>query len=377
MQFRDLKAQYDVLKQQIDEGVLEVINSSAFIIGKPVYELESELAAYVGRKHCVTCGNGTDALQLSHMIWNIGSGDAVFVPDFTYFATAGSAAILGASPIFVDIDPDTFNMSPESLEYQIKKTIKEDRLVPKAIVPVDLFGQPADYTKIVPIADKYGLRILEDAAQGFGGKINEKRAGSFGDLSATSFFPAKPLGCYGDGGAVFTDDDEIDARLRSLRAQGKSPTDKYDNREIGINSRLDTIQAAVLLPKLRAFAAYELENVNKVAKWYTQRLEGYFKTPTVPEGFVSSWAQYTILLDEKDDRSAIQSTLKSIGIPTMVYYPRGMHMQEAFKEMNLPDEMYPNTTFATKHCLSLPMHPYLSEETVECICTELKKASGR
>lgn len=377
MQFRDLKVQYDVLKPQIDAGIGEVIESSAFIIGKKVNELESELASYVGRKHCVTCGNGTDALQLAHMIWGTGSGDAVFVPDFTYFATAGSAAILGATPIFVDIDLDTFNMSPESLEYQIEKVIKEGKLTPRAIVPVDLFGQPADYSKIVPIANKYGLKILEDAAQGFGGNINGKRCGSFGDLSATSFFPAKPLGCYGDGGAIFTDDDEIDARLRSLRAQGKSPTDKYDNREIGINSRLDTLQAAILLPKLKAFAEYELDGVNKAAKWYTQRLKGYFKTPTVLDGFLSSWAQYTILLGENDDRAAIQSALKAKGIPTMVYYPRGMHMQEAFKEMNLPDELYPNTTYATKHCLSLPMHPYLSEETVECVCEELKKAAGK
>jgi len=253
MQFRDLGAQYRVLKEKIDEQIQSVINSSAFILGKPVGELEEKLAAYVGRKHCVSCGNGTDALQLSLMIWGIGQGDAVFTSDFTYFASAGTSSILGATPVLVDIDLATFNMDPEALEFQIQRVMAEGKLRPKAIIPVDLFGQPADYDRIIPIAKRYGLKVLEDAAQGFGGDIRGKRAGSFGELSATSFFPAKPLGCYGDGGAVFTDDDEVDARLRSLRAQGKSPTDKYDNREIGMNSRLDTIQAAILIPKFKAF----------------------------------------------------------------------------------------------------------------------------
>ena len=216
--------------------------------------------------------------------------------------------------------------------------------------------------------------MLEDAAQGFGGAIRGKRAGSFGDLPATSFFPAKPLGCYGDGGAIFTDDDEIDARLRSLRAQGKSPTDKYDNREIGINSRLDTIQAAILLPKFRAFAAYEVEAVNRVADWYTGRLKDHYVTPTVLEGFVSSWAQYTILTKDSAERASVQSRLKAHGIPSMIYYPRGLHQQEAYKWMKLDDMMYPNTLEATRRCLSLPMHPYLTEDDVEAVCRTMLEA---
>ncbi len=365
MQFRDLKAQYQALKPEIDAGISAVIESSAFILGKPVTELENKLAEYVGRKHCVGCANGTDALQLALMIWGIGPGDAVFTSDFTYFASAGSSSILGATAVLVDIDLATFNMDPDALETQIKRVLTEGKLTPKAIVPVDLFGLPADYDRILPIAEKYGLKVLEDAAQGFGGNLRGKRAGSFGDISTTSFFPAKPLGCYGDGGAVFTDDDEVDARLRSLRAQGKSPTDKYDNREIGMNSRLDTMQAAILLPKFKAFAEYELDAVNRVAGWYTERLKDRFVTPVVPEGYYSSWAQYTILMEARAARDAMQKQLKEKGIPSMVYYPRGLHQQEAYRWMKLPDEWYPKTMEATNRVLSLPMHPYMKEEMVD------------
>ena len=371
MQFRDLKAQYKALKSEIDEGIQSVIDSSAFILGKPVTELENKLAEYVGRKHCIACGNGTDALQLALMIWGIGPGDAVFTSDFTYFASAGTSSILGATPILVDIDLNIFNMSPEALEIQIKRVLDEGKLTPKVIVPVDLFGQPADYDKILPIAKKYGLKVLEDGAQGFGGNIRGKLACSFGDISTTSFFPAKPLGCYGDGGAVFTDEDEIDARLRSLRAQGKSPVDKYDNREIGMNSRLDTLQAAILIPKFKAFVEHEIDDVNRIAGWYSERLKERFVTPIVLPGFVSSWAQYTILLKDKESRDAMQVKLKENGIPSMIYYPRGLHQQEAYKWMNLNDEIYPNTVEATKRCLSLPMHPYLSEADVDMICKVL------
>ena len=371
MQFRDLKSQYSALKPEIDEAIQSVIDSSAFILGKPVTELENELANYVGRKHCVSCGNGTDALQLALMILGVGPGDAVFTSDFTYFASAGTSSILGATPVFVDIDLNTFNMSPDSLDYQIQRVINEGKLLPKVIIPVDLFGQPADYDQIIPIANKYGLKVLEDGAQGFGGNIRGKLACSFGDLSTTSFFPAKPLGCYGDGGAVFTDDDEINARLRSLRAQGKSPVDKYDNREIGINSRLDTLQAAILLPKFKAFVDYEIDNVNHVAESYTEQLKEKCVTPTVLPGFLSSWAQYTILLDDKDTRDALQIKLKENGIPSMIYYPRGLHQQEAYKWMNLSGEMYTNTIEATKRCLSLPMHPYLTDNEIDFICDKI------
>jgi len=371
MQFRDLGAQYKVLKPEIDAGIQAVIDSSAFILGKPVTELENKLADYVGRKHCVACANGTDALQLALMIWGVGPRDAVFTSDFTYFASAGSSSILGATPVLVDIDLTTFNMDPEALEKQIVRVLSEGKLIPKVIVPVDLFGQPADYDRILPIAKKYGLKVLEDGAQGFGGNIRGKMACSFGDISTTSFFPAKPLGCYGDGGAIFTDDDEVDARLRSMRAQGKSPVDKYDNREIGMNSRLDTIQAAVLLPKFKAFVEHEIDDVNKVAERYTERLKDKYVTPAVLEGFVSSWAQYTILLADREERDAMQRKLKDQGIPSMVYYPRGLHQQEAYRWMNLEDAMYPNTMEATNRVLSLPMHPYLAEEDVERICNVL------
>jgi dTDP-4-amino-4,6-dideoxygalactose transaminase len=367
MQFRDLGAQYQALKSEIDTEIQEVINSSAFILGEKVTELENKLAKYVGRTHCICCANGTDALQLALMAWGIGKGDAVFTSDFTFFASAGTASILGATPILVDIDLRTFNISPDALEAAIKRVLNEGKLTPKVIVPVDLFGLPADYTKIEAIAKKYNLKILEDGAQGFGGNIRGKRACSFGDMATTSFFPAKPLGCYGDGGAIFTDDNDIDATLRSLRAQGKSPVDKYDNRAIGMNSRLDTIQAAILLPKFKAFVDYELEAVNKVANWYTQRLKDKYITPYVPEGFYSSWAQYTLLLENEIQRDELQQKLKKNGIPSMVYYPRGLHQQQAYKWMNLTDELFPNTIKATQTVLSLPMHPYLDEETVDKI----------
>ena len=373
MQFRDLHKQYEQLKLEIDKSICDVIDSTAFILGKPVFELEKELADYVGRKHCVTCGNGTDALVLALKAYNIGQGDAVFTADFTYIASASCAELVGATSIFADIDLSTFNIDPVSLEKQIQRVISEGKLKPKAIVPVDLFGQPANYKELEKIAKKYGLVIVEDAAQGFGGMIGDKRACSFGDISCTSFFPAKPLGCYGDGGAIFTDDDKIAERLRSLRAGGKSPVDKYDNIEIGTNSRLDTIQAAILLPKFRAFRDYELKAVNDVANWYTKRLKDYVVTPTVLDGYLSSWAQYTILLKNKEERDMLQAKLKEKDIPSMIYYPRGMHQQQAFRNLNLRDEDYPNTVEATKRVLSLPMHPYMTEEDIEYICNTIKE----
>ena len=359
MQFRDLHAQYAALKPEIDAAIQSVIDSSAFILGKPVAELEDKLAAYVGRKHCVGVANGTEALQLALMAMDVGPGDAVFTSDFTYFASAGCASIIGATPVLVDIDLATFNMSPTALEKEIKRGLAEGKLMPKAIIPVDLFGLPADFTAILPIAEKYGLKVLEDAAQGFGGSINDKLACSFGDMSATSFFPAKPLGCYGDGGAIFTDSDEVDQRLRSLRASGKSPEDKYDNREVGMNSRLDTIQAAILLPKFKAFVDHELDDVNAAADRYTAALRDKVVVPTVPAGFRSSWAQYTVLLKDRATRDAAQKQLKEKGIPSMVYYPRGLHQQAAYRWMQLGNEHYPNTIEATNRVLSLPMHPYL------------------
>ena len=332
MQFRDLKAQYQALKSEIDQAVSQVITDSNFISGKQVTELEKSLAEYVGVKHCIACANGTDALTLALMAWGVNEGDAVFVPDFTFFSTGEVVSFEGALPVFVDVDKETFNMNPDSLEQAIKKTLAQGKAVPKAVIAVDLFGQPADYGRIRAITDKYGLKLLEDGAQGFGGSLNGKRACSFGDISTTSFFPAKPLGCYGDGGAVFTDDDLAADVIRSIRIHGKGEC-KYDNVRIGMNSRLDTIQAAVLQVKLKAFEQYELENVNAAAQEYTKLLKDVVKTPVVPEGYYSSWAQYTIQLKNQKVREGLQAYLKENGIPSMVYYPKPMHSQKAFEDV--------------------------------------------
>lgn len=364
MQFRDLKQQYQVLKNDIDAAMIKVATDCNFISGAQVAELEKELAHYVGVKHCITCANGTDALSIAMMAWGIKEGDAVFVPDFTFFSSGEIVSHCGATPIFVDVNKDTFNICTDSLETAIKKVLEEGKLTPKVIVVVDLFGLPADFSKVKGIADKYGLLVLEDGAQGFGGEINGKKACSFGDIATTSFFPAKPLGCYGDGGAIFTDDDEVAALIRSICVHGKG-TMKYDNVRIGLNSRLDTIQAAILAIKLKAFADYEVADVNKVAEKYTARLKDVVKTPVVPEGFLSSWAQYTIQLENRETRDALQAALKEKGIPTMVYYPKPMHTQKAFGL----DENYEfdcrNTTELCDTVLSLPMHPYLKDEEVE------------
>lgn len=367
MQFRDLKAQYLALKPQIDAAVQSVMEEANFILGKPVSELEAMLAEYTHRKHCITCASGSDALQLSLMAMGIGPGDAVFTSDFTYIASAGAVSVLGATVVFADIDKRTFNISPQALELAIQRVVNEGELTPKAIIPVDLFGLPADYAEIIPIAKKYGLKILEDGAQGFGGSIEEAPACSFGDISATSFFPAKPLGCYGDGGAIFVDDDALNERLRSLRAHGKSPFDKYDNLEIGINSRLDTIQAAILIPKFKAFVDYELDAVNKIAQYYDKRLSDAVVTPYIPCKYRSGRAQYTITLADENTRNRIRNTLTENKIPSMIYYPKGLHQQKAYESMKLSDELYPNTITAAKTVLSLPIHPYMCEEDTDII----------
>ena len=370
MQFRDLKKQYSVLKQDIDAAMMEVAASSAFIMGQPVKELEAGLAEYVGVKHCISCGNGTDALTLALKVWNIGAGDAVFVPDFTFFSSAEVISLEGATPVFVDVDGDTFNMDASDLERKIARTIEEGRLTPKVIITVDLFGLPANYPAIRKIADAHRLFILEDGAQGFGGMIGNKRACSFGDISTTSFFPAKPLGCYGDGGAVFTDNDEWAALADSYRVHGKGMF-KYDNVRIGMNSRLDTLQAAILKIKFKAFHEYELRDINKAAALYTGKLSGKVKTPVVPEGYYSSWAQYTIRLDSKEERDALQARLKEQGIPSMVYYPTPMHGQTAYKTLNVPDDCCPVARELCDTVLSLPIHPYITEEDIETVCSHI------
>ena len=372
MQFRDLSKQYQVLKNDIDIQIQNVLLQANYISGKQVTELEHQLAEYVGVKHCITCANGTDALSLALMAWNIGQGDAVFVPDFTFFSSGEVVSFEGATPIFVDVEENTFNMSPESLEKAIEEVLKERKLIPKVVVAVDLFGQPADYDRILPIVRKYGLKLLEDGAQGFGGDIRGKKACSFGDISTTSFFPAKPLGCYGDGGAIFTDDDNVAELLLSLRVHGKGE-DKYDNVRIGMNSRLDTLQAAILQVKLKAFCDYELKDVNGVAERYTQQLAGIVKTPIVQEGFLSSWAQYTILLEKKEQRDSLQEYLKQKGVPSMIYYRKPMHVQKAFSEDDCVKVDLSVTSSICNRVLSIPVHPYMQEEEQNVVINAIKE----
>ena len=375
MEFRDLKAQYQHLKSEIDEVVLNIMEGANFISGYQVSVLEKELAEYVGVKHCITCGNGTDALVLALMAWNVGKGDAVFVPDFTFFASAEAPAFLGATPVFVDVNERTFNISPDDLEAAIQEVMKEGKLVPKAIIAVDLFGQPAEYPRILEIAKKYNLLVLEDGAQGFGGKIGEQKACSFGDIATTSFFPAKPLGCYGDGGAIFTNHDEWAELIQSYRVHGKGK-DKYDNVRIGMNSRLDTIQAAILQIKLKAFQEYELDRVNKVADQYTELLKDKVVTPLILEGYYSSWAQYNILLKDKEERDKVQMDLKKRGIPTMIYYLKCMHEQEVFRNQCSRQEKIVHAKALTERILALPINLYSLECFEQEVANVLRKDRG-
>lgn len=374
MQFRDLGAQYLALKDDIDAGIARVLGHGRYIGGPEVAELEARLASFVGVKHCITCANGTDALQLALMAWGVGEGDAVFVPGFTFFASGEAPALLGATPVFVDVDERTFNLDAEKLEEAVRFVEEETSLVPKAIVAVDLFGLPADYPAIRGVCERRGMLLLEDGAQGFGGSIGGKAACSFGDVSTTSFFPAKPLGCYGDGGAVFTDSDEWADLIRSCAVHGKGSM-KYDNVRVGVNSRLDTVQAAVLLAKLDAFERRELDAVNGAAALYGEALAGSgLVLPEVPEGYRSSWAQYTVRLPEGLDRDALQARLKDRGVPTMVYYPKPMHEQRAFEGAHLCPDGCPTTKRLCETVLSLPMGPYLDRENVLAASTLLQRA---
>ncbi len=371
MEFRDLKTQYLENKKAIDTAIESVLLSSHFIGGEPVDQLEERLSDYVGVKHCITCANGTDALQLALMAWGIGTGDAVFVPDFTFFSSAEVIPWVGATPVFVDVEKDTFNISVRSLEEAILNVLKEGKLIPKVIVAVDLFGQPADFPGIKKIAQKYNMLVLEDGAQGFGGRIGNQRACSFGDISTTSFFPAKPLGCYGDGGAVFTDNDEWAELIRSYKVHGKG-TNKYDNVRIGLNSRLDTIQAAILLAKLDRFINWELDEVNRVANIYSEELKDVVNIPIVKERFYSSWAQYTIVLESKCQREKMQIKLKEKMIPSTVYYMKPLHRQKAFEKVC--DRMVCHVTEELSNkVLSLPIHPYMDEKTQQYIINQVKK----
>ena len=381
MQFRDLPRQYEVLKPQIDEAMIKVATSAHFIGGSQVKELEKALAEYVGVKHCITCANGTDAITIAMRAWGVGKGDAVFVPDFTFFSSGECPADEGATPIYVDVDKRTYNLDPVKLEEAVKEVIAEGKYKAKAVVAVDLFGLPADYPAIKAICDKYDLLLLEDGAQGFGGSINGKMTCSFGDISTTSFFPAKPLGCYGDGGAIFTDNDEWADLIHSICVHGKDtsnpndPNAKYNNIRLGKNSRLDTLQAAILLPKFKAFVDYELKDINEVASWYTEGLKDTeIVLPIIPEGFYSSWAQYTIQLPEGVDRKEVQAILKAADIPSMVYYAKPMHNQGAFEGTDSAVADCPVTEKLCSTVLSLPLDPYKTKEDIDLVVSEIKKA---
>ncbi len=371
MQFRDLKTQYIVLKDEMDKAILDVVASSAYVMGPKIKEMETAFAEYVGTKHCVACNSGTDALLLALKVWDVKAGDAVFVPSFTFFASAEVIAMQGATPVFVDVDKDTFNMDVTDLERKIEQTLKAGKLKPRVIIAVDLFGLPADFNAIRKVADKYGLNVLEDGAQGFGGRFGDRKACTFGDISTTSFFPAKPVGCYGDGGAVFTDNDAWAELIESYHIHGKG-SDRYDNIRIGMNSRMDSVQAAILLVKLKAFKDYELEDINKVAARYTMKLKDVVKTPIVPEGFYSSWAQYTLQVDNKEVRAGLQTALKALDIPTAVYYPIPMHRQTAFNYLNLEENHCPVSDQLADTVISLPIHPYLSESDQDVICDAVR-----
>lgn len=386
IEFRDLKRQYAQIKDEIDEQISNVIRGTHFISGQEVKALEKTLAEYTGRRHCISCANGTDAITIALLAAGVGPGDAVFVPDFTFFSSGECPATVGATPIFVDVRKDTYNIDTDSLPEAIDKVIAEGRLKAKAVVAVDLFGQPFDYEAVKEICDKYGLLLLEDAAQGFGGEYNtisaeKKMAGSLGNISTTSFFPAKPLGCYGDGGAIFTDDDKLAALCRSLAVHGKDmehpddPNAKYNNIRVGMNSRLDTIQAGVLMAKFPTFKDEELDKINHVAARYTDKLgDCNLVLPLIGKRYYSSWAQYTVQLPEGVDRAEIQKKLRDDGIPTNIYYIKPMHKQGAFDGTRSSEAECPVTEELCDRVLCLPIHPYLEDCEIDDIVEKFKTA---
>ena len=363
IEFIDLQEQYRHLQNEIDNNIQAVLKHGKYILGPEVKELEQQLAEYAGVKHAISCSNGTDALLMPLMAWGVGRGDAVFTTPFTFIATAEVISLLGATPVFVDIDIDTYNIDVKLLEQSVERIVNEGKLIPKVIIPVDLFGLPADYDGIIYVARKYGLKVLEDAAQSFGSVYKQKKSGSLGDAAATSFFPAKPLGCYGDGGAVFTDEDELAEKLLSIRVHGQG-RDKYENVRIGINGRIDTIQAAILLAKLKAFDE-ELSARNRVASKYTIGLENVLKTPSIPGESVSSWAQYSVLAEDSGKREILREKLKSAGVPTAVYYPVPLHLQQAFRNLDHKEGDFPVSEDVSRRIFSLPMHPYIKDGTIE------------
>ncbi|MDR1081625.1 MAG: DegT/DnrJ/EryC1/StrS family aminotransferase [Deltaproteobacteria bacterium] len=370
--FIDLKSQREAIREDLEPRLKKVLGSAAFIQGPEVRELEEELARFVGVSECVSCANGTDALVLPLMAWGVGPGDAVFVPAFTFIATAEVASLRGASPVFVDVDPATFNIDAADLDRKIAAVEAGGKLKPRLAVTVDLFGLPADYPAVKAVCDRRGMAVLEDAAQGFGGSRDGARAGNFGLAAATSFFPAKPLGCYGDGGAVFTSDAELAAVLRSLRGHGAG-ADRYEHVRIGVNSRLDTLQAAVLLSKLKAFPG-ELAARDRAASRYSELIGDLCETPKVPLGCLSSWAQYVVKLPAGADRDAVIARMRDKGVPTMVYYPRPLHLQPAYLPLGGRAGDCPVSERLCGEVLALPMHPYLDEATQERVVRTLRES---
>jgi UDP-2-acetamido-2-deoxy-ribo-hexuluronate aminotransferase len=368
MQFIDLLSQKDRIRTPLLQRLERILDNGQFIMGPEVTELESRLASYVGSRHCVSCSSGTDALLMPLLAKGIGPGDAVLTTPFTFFATAEVISLVGATPVFLDVCPDTFNINADLVGRAVEDALARG-LKPKALIPIDLFGLPADYERIEAVAASFNLWILEDAAQGFGGTFNGRKAGSFGLVGATSFFPAKPLGCYGDGGAIFTDDDELDLLLRSVRVHG-SGTDKYDNERIGINGRLDTFQAAVLLEKLAIFDD-ELDARQRVADSYSRMLQGRVAVPRIPEGYRSAWAQYSVLAASSEEREELILALQKESIPSMIYYKIPLHLQKAYAFLNYKTGDFPVSEDLSSRIFSLPMHPYLKDEEVERICSVL------
>lgn len=368
--FIDLKAQQKKIRPSLDRRIAKVLDNGKYILGPEVTELEELLARYVGKKHCVSCGNGTDALLMALMAYDARPGDAIFTSPFTFIATAEVIALTGATPVFVEIDERTYNIDPASLATAIESLGRtKPGLKARGIIPVDLFGQPADYDAIAAVARRHGLFILEDAAQGFGATYKGEKTCAFGDIAATSFFPAKPLGCYGDGGAIFSDDDAIAEKLRSIRVHGQG-TDKYDNVRIGINGRLDTIQAAVLLAKMELFDE-ELKLREKVAARYTRLLKDSVVTPYVAPYNTSCWAQYSVQVSHRD---SVLPKLKTKNIPTAIYYPKPLHLQDAFCYLGYKQGEFPITESVAGKIFSLPMHPYLDEVTQDLIVSAVKES---
>ena len=369
--FVDLKAQYRAYQSEIDAAIQTVLNHAQFINGPEVAALEEALSAFSGAKHVVGCSSGTDALLMIMMAEGVGQGDAVFVPTFTFTATAEVPLLIGATPIFVDVDPDDFNIDAADLEAKIKAVQAEGRLVPRGILATDLFGLPADYTVLQEIADRHDLKLWDDGAQSFGGAVGAQKVGTLCRATATSFFPAKPFGCYGDGGAVFTDDDELAAVMRSIRAHGKGGA-KYDIVRVGLNARLDTIQAAILLAKLPHFAG-EVERREKVAQAYDAALSDFLTTPVRRQGRSSAWAQYTVKVPD-GKRQALAAELKEAGIPTAVYYPMPMHLQTAYKSFGQGPGSLPASERLSQEVLSLPMHPFLTQEDIKRVSDRIVDA---